>query len=169
MSADVVQFFRLQRHIFGVCPHSGQVFRLSDCRVYLKTKPARDWLDRIEDEAARLDKAEERLDAREEDLREQARERGRQQAQRTVRKVDRIFGPRHLNADDAKVVFHPLDYVVFDGMKKSDEVRRIVLLDQEATARERRPLQRSIEQAIDRQRYEWLTLRVGEDGTVSEE
>ena len=169
MTGDMVKFFALQRQIFGICPHSGELFRLSDCKVYLKAKPSRDWMDGLGDEAKRLDAVEERLDSREESLREAAREKGRRLAMRTVRKIDPVFKPRKLNPDDAKVIFHPVDYVVFNGMKQAACIRNIVILDRKVCGADRLRLQRSIERVVEKGRYEWLTLRVSENGTIHEE
>src|SRR5688572_31037385 len=38
-----------------------------------------------------------------------------------------------LNCDDCKVIFHPVDFVIFDGMKSLDDcrIRQIVLLDKD--------------------------------------
>jgi len=166
VDSDLIQFFAIQRNIFGICPRSMQVFRLSDCKVYLKTRPKQDWMDRLDMEVQRLDKVEERLEEKEQRLREKAREKGRRLAMRTVRRIDPIFTPRHLNPDDAKVVFHPVDYVVFDGMKNSDRIKSVVLLDRQAKLPDRHRLQRSIRKAVEAEKYEWMTIRVGEDGSI---
>ena len=79
----------------------------------------------------RLDGVEERIDDAEEALREKARIVGRRSARLAVRRIDPVFAPRRLNADDAKVLFHPVDYVVFRGMKEQGEIREIILLDGE--------------------------------------
>jgi predicted Holliday junction resolvase-like endonuclease len=169
MKNDLIQFFAIQRNIFGVCPRSTQLFRLSDCRVYLKTKPKKDWMDRLHLESQRLDRVEERLDEKEEHLREIARKKGRQLAQRAVRRIDPVFTPRRLNPDDAKVVFHPIDYVVFDGMKNSETMKGIILLDREPKSPDRCRLQRSIRRVIEGEKFEWITIRVGEDGSIKQE
>jgi predicted Holliday junction resolvase-like endonuclease len=169
MKSDIFQFFAIQRNIFGLCPRSGELFRLSDCKIYLKTRPKKDWMDDIESEIVRLDRAEERLGEKEESLRERARARGRKMAQLKIRKIDRVFTPRHLNPDDAKVIFHPVDYVVFKGMKGEGPMKEIVFLDRETQSGDRKRIQRSIEKALEREKYEWLTIRILEDGTISEE
>jgi predicted Holliday junction resolvase-like endonuclease len=46
--------------------------------------------------------------------------------------------------DDAKIIFHPIDYVVFDGMKK-ESIKNIILLDRQEKGTDHRALQRSIE------------------------
>ena len=166
MKPTIFDYFGLQRSIFGLCPKCGEIFRLSDCKVFLKEKPTLDWKDKLDSSIERLDAAEERLSAREQELRDRAREIGRVQALKAVARVDPVFRPKRLNPDDAKVLFHPIDFVVFDGMKTEDSISRIVLLDREAKDREQRPLQRSIERTIEKGNYEWQTLLVKEDGTI---
>src|SRR2546422_6483974 len=118
---------------------------------------------------ARLDRVDGRIDEIEETLREKARAAGRRLAQRVIRRIDPVFAPRGLNADDAKVLFHPVDYVVFSGMKNSGTIRQILFLDRETKAPGRRSLQRSIEKVVETEKYEWLTIRVQEDGMIKDE
>ncbi len=169
MIDDIVRFFAIQRNIFGLCPCCGEIFRLSDCRVYLRTKPQKDWMDILESKDNRLNRKEEKIDEIEEALREKARAAGRRMARRAITRIDPVFAPRHLNADDAKVLFHPVDYVVFCGMKDSGIVKEIVLLDRKAEAPKRRRVQRSIEKVVEAGKYDWLTVRVQNDGTIVEE
>lgn len=169
MIDDLVRFFAIQRNIFGLCPCCGELFRLSDCRVYLGSKPKKDWMDVLDAKDARLDRVDGRIDEIEETLREKARAAGRRLAQRVIRRIDPVFAPRGLNADDAKVLFHPVDYVVFSGMKNSGTIRQILFLDRETKAPGRRSLQRSIEKVVETEKYEWLTIRVQEDGMIKDE
>jgi predicted Holliday junction resolvase-like endonuclease len=112
--------------------------------------------------------AEEMVAEIENDLRVEARARGRRSAQKAIGRIDRVFSPRRLHADDAKVLLHPVDYIVFNGMNSSDSINRVVLLDRISTDTQRRRLQRSIEKTIERGSYEWVTLRVSEDGSITE-
>ena len=172
MDSKILRFFTLQRCLFGICPCCGQFFRLSDCRIYRSTKPAGDWMDGLDEETRRLDLAEDKLEEKRKMLQEKAQEKGRREANRIVRKIDHIFTPRKLNPDDAKVVFHPIDYMVFNGMKspdKSRSVKNIVCLDRELKSSENRQLQKSIERTIEKELYEWVTLRVTQDGRVIHE
>jgi len=169
MKPDILKFFTMQRQIFGICPESDEFFRLSDCRIFLKKKPVPDWMDKITQETLRLEMAEERLDEKEEDLREKAREKGRRRAFLAIKKIDPVFVPRKLNPDDAKVIFHPVDYVVFNGMKGANQIKNIVFLDRKARRADHRTVQRSIERTIELEHYEWQTLRVHEDGSIKTE
>lgn len=76
------------------------------------------------------------------------------------------FMPRKLNPDDAKVIFHPVDYVVFDGLIDHN-IRKVLILDRK-DAKDKK-LQRSVEKVIEKRNYEWRTLRVLDDGGIKEE
>ncbi len=67
-----------------------------------------------------------------------------------IRRVDPVFTPRKLNADDAKVIFHPIDYVFFNGMKKGSSIKNVVLLDRQEKWKSHQFLQRSIERVVER-------------------
>lgn len=165
---QLLNFFSLQRQIFGVCPNTGKIFRLSECQIYTKVKPAPDWYQKIEQSHLKIDKAEERLFEKEYTIRENANEVGRKEAIKVVRKLDRIFTPMKLNPDDSKVLFHPVDFVVFNGMKKKD-LKNIIILDRKEKDSSKKLIQRNIERVIEKGNYEWITLRVREDGTFQEE
>lgn len=169
MKSDMFKFFTLQRQLFGICPSCGDFFRLSDCKVFVKKKPVSDWMDGLDLKREKLDLLTQKLDEKEEGLREKAREKGRQLAQRAIRKIDPIFTPRKLNPDDAKVIFHPIDYIVFNGMKAPEPIKNIILLDREEKGGDHRSLQKSIEKVVEHENYEWQTLRVQEDGKIKVE
>lgn len=165
--SELLNFFQLQRQIFGVCPNSGTIFRLSECQVYVKKKPLPDWMQKIETTQERINNAHEKLDDREYEIMEKARQEGRKQANRTIRKIDTIFHPLKLNPDDSKVIFHPVDYVVFNGMK-SGQIKNLILLDKTKDSTDKR-LQGSIRKTIEKGSYEWVTLRVEDNGNIVEE
>ncbi|MBM3714105.1 MAG: hypothetical protein FJW56_11855 [Actinobacteria bacterium] len=169
MKKDILKFFSAQRNIFGICPHSGEFFRLSDCKIFLKGKPKADWMDQLDLDNEKLDKLEEKIAEMEAELREIARKKGRINAAKIVKRIDPIFTPRKLNPDDAKVIFHPIDFLVFNGMKDADEIKNLIFLDRELKSKEQREVQSSIEKAVNKNSYEWITLRIGEDGSVNEE
>ena len=105
------------------------------------------------------------------ELKQVARVKGRSTANRMVKQMDKVFHPQKLNPDDAKVIFPPVDYVVFNGIKenKLEGLDNIVLLDGEKRTTEGRKIQKSIMKAVDKGNYEWITLRVENDGGIKEE
>ena len=48
-------------------------------------------------------------------------------------------------------------------MKKAESIKNIILLDREEKGPDHRALQRSIEQVVEHENYEWQTLRVQGD------
>jgi hypothetical protein len=68
------------------------------------------------------------------------------------------------------VIFHPIDFIVFNGLTKTPEkIKNILLLDKAAKTSLDKTLQKSIEKAVSKGRYEWLTLRVEHKGEITEE
>ena len=165
MKSELIKFFTIQRQIFGVCTCCGEIFRLSDANVYIKKKPVPDWMDKFEKSAARLNKTEEKINLEEGETREIAREKGRVAAMKTTKKIDTIFYPNKYNPDDGKVMFHPVDFVIFNGMKKND-ITTLVLFDREVKERNQKTLQKSIEKTVSKENYEWITMHVSEDGSI---
>lgn len=165
---QLIKFFQLQRQIFGVCPHTGNVFRLSDTHIYVKKKPEPDWFQKIEIAQERIDRASEKLDERADEVAEQAKVKGRRQADNAIKKFDKVFTPKKLNADDSKVIFHPIDYIVFNGMK-SGQMKNILLIDSHKTTSTEKQIQRSIDKAVEKENYEWITLRIEDNGNIKQE
>ena len=165
---QLLKFFQLQRQIFGVCPHTGNVFRLSECHIYVKKKPEPDWLQRIEIAQVKIDNISEKLDEREDEVAEQARVKGRKEASAAIKKFDNCFNPRKLNPDDSKVIFNPIDYIIFNGMK-SGLMKNILLVDSIKTNETDKQIQKSIEKTVERENYEWVTLRIADNGDIKQE
>ena len=84
MNKDLIRFFSIQRKIFGVCTCCGDIFRLSDAHVYVKEKPASDWMDKLHKSERSLDLQEDKISEEKEAVKEIAREKGRKQAQMIV-------------------------------------------------------------------------------------
>ena len=64
---------------------------------------------------------------------------------------------------DAKVVFHPIDFFVFNGMKSKD-LRNLVILDSCKKSSALKLIQDSIFNTIEKGNYEWMTMNVEIDG-----
>lgn len=169
MLKEILSFFNLQREIFGVCPECGELFRLSDCAITKDQRPVSDWLTAIDREEERLGRIEERIEDQKLALQEAAARKGREAAVRMVRKFDPVFNPLELNPDDSRIILHPVDYLVFSGMTSKQPLRKVIVLDRETKNPEQRAVQRSIEQAVEKGRYDWQTLRVGNDGVITAE
>lgn len=172
MQKQVIDFYSSLRQIFGLCDCCDKVFRLSDCKLYQKKKPAIDWKEKVDNEIYRLEILEAKLQEKIELAREAARAVGRKDAYKLVKKIDPIFSPLKLNPNDAKVIFHPVDFIVFNGMNNDigdTKIKNLVFLDKNNKKGEYQNIQNSIDKAVSKLNYEWLTLRVEENGTITEE
>jgi predicted Holliday junction resolvase-like endonuclease len=166
MKAPLVAVLQDFRNILGVCPHCGELFRLTDIQISYHAKPRHTWLDELEAHQERIQRAEERFEEREEAIRESARERGRRQLPRLLRKADPVFSGRGYFPQDVKPLFDPIDFVIFDGMNRKGHVKRVVLFDGPPDDRPREKIQRSITRAIRAGNYEWKTVRMDKDGGI---
>lgn len=171
MRKEILEYYSVLRQLFVLCPSCGTLHRLSECKLFQKYKPDSDWKDKLDGELARLERAEEAILQKIEEGREASRVLGRRAANKRVRQIDQIFAPLKLNCDDSKVIFHPIDFVVFHGMKdpKSCAITEIILLDKAKKTGEALTVQKSVEKAVRRGQYEWMTLRVKEDGAIQAE
>ena len=172
MQKEVLDFYSMLRHIFGVCPCCNEIFRLSDCKLFQKKKPEIDWKEEIDKEMQRLENLEEKILLKIEESKEAARTVGRRNADKLVRKLDKIFIPLKLNCNDCKVIFHPIDFIVFNGMNNNVgdcSIKEILLIDKDNKSGQYLEIQKSISNAIQTRNYDWLTLRVENDGNIIEE
>ena len=92
----------------------------------------------------------------------------KKEAYKIVKGIDPIFNAMKLNPNDVKVLFHPIDFVVFNG-KTDNFVTEIILLDKKNKSGQDLSIQKSIEKVIQKKNFDWLTLRVGNNGNIIEE
>jgi len=172
MFKKLQDIFALYRKVFCACT-CGCVFRLSDTQLVDTSKDVpSDWLSSLEGRQHRL---QERIASAEENLeaqRERIVQRNRKAAQRHANQVVETIVPRfqklNLNTQDVKPIFHPIYFLVFDGLCNRS-VSKIRLLDTppHSKSQERRHIQ--IHKALKAGNLNWKTIRIGDDGSASED
>jgi predicted Holliday junction resolvase-like endonuclease len=162
---NLVSIFQEMTRIFGFCPCCGELFRLSEATLFTKDPPPRTEFDRIADSQRRLERRVEKFEDEEADLREAAARRGQASALRRLRRIVPEFSARKINPMDVKVLFHPIDYVVFRGLSQG-EARDIAFVDRPPSSTLHERVQRSINRVIKAGNIEWQTLRIDQDGKV---
>lgn len=170
--AGVIAAFQKFSGILVVCPCCQQVLRLSELRLSYAGKLVRTVLDPIHQEEQRLDRRQERvesrldrLEQREDALRERARARAMVKAREAVQRIDPAVRKLRYDPQDIRVVAHPVDLVVFDGLGEGDKVRRVVFVARRRHGNAAR-MQRSVDEALDGGRCVWETIRIAPDGAV---
>ncbi len=161
----LVEVFNELKRIYGICPCCGEPFRLSETTLYTKAAPPKTVFEKVDDAHLRLERQMEMFEGKEEQIREKARRLGQLEARRRLREIAPFFVARRIDPQDVKLLFHPVEYVVFRGMQ-TDRCASVDFIDHPAANRERERIQRSLDGAIRAGNLEWQTFRIGEDGRV---
>jgi predicted Holliday junction resolvase-like endonuclease len=163
---NVVRVLNEMKRIYGICPCCAEPFRLSEAALFTKSAPPRTVFERMDDAYSRLERRSEKFDENEEEIRESARRLGQLAARRRLREIAPFFTARKIDPQDVKLLFHPVEYVVFSGMQ-NDRCASVDFIDHPPADRDRETIQCSLEQAIRAGNLEWQTFRIGEDGRVT--
>lgn len=163
---STVRSFQDFQRIFGFCPCCGEPFRLSDATLFHKAPPPRTPWDLLDAQREKLARAEERLFADTERLREQAQQAGRKEMEHRLRTLTRFFRTQRIAIRDIRLLFHPVDYVAFRGISEGS-CSAVEFIDREPTSSAHEQLQRSIENTISAGNVSWITMRIDDDGRVS--
>lgn len=161
-----VTAFNDMKRIYGICPCCGDPFRLSEAALFTKTAPPRTVFEQMDDAFYRLERRIERFDELEAERREAARRRGQIAARRRIRAIAPFFVERKIVPSDVKVLFHPVDYIVFSGMGNG-RCGSVDFIDHPPNSRERETIQRSLERTIRSGNLEWQTFRVNDAGRIT--
>jgi predicted Holliday junction resolvase-like endonuclease len=153
------------KSIFGFCPCCGDLFRLSDATLFTKTPPPKTDFDRSDAAFERLRKQTEQFAELEEAIQEKATRRGQMRATRRLRKMAPFFVQREIVPQDVKVLFHPVEYIVFRGLSNS-ACTSLLFVDHPPESRGRELLQISLKRAINSGNFEFQTFRVETNGRV---
>jgi predicted Holliday junction resolvase-like endonuclease len=165
----LVQAFQEMKRIHGFCPCCGELFRLSEATLFTKGAPPRTPFDEAERAEEKVQRAIERFDGREAEIRERATELGKKLARRKLRKIAGYFTERGLDPQDVKALFDPVDYVAFPGLH-GERVSRVELIDRPATTARKEKVQATIRRTLRAGNVEWRTWRIDADeGSVEEE
>lgn len=150
-----------------MCPHCQSLFRLVDAKVSYNAPYKADWLDQIESDQEKWQTKTEDLKEKEKELRRLAIEKAtKRDLPKLLKRVVPTFVNRGLNPQDIKTVFHPVDFVVFDGLN-DEGTERVVLMDHRTSERARVTVQENISDAIKSDAVEWKTLHVNETGEIT--
>lgn len=142
-------FLREQRHIFGTCPHCHSLFRLVDARVSYDAPYRLDWMDRMENDQQSWEEKTANLKEREKEMRRAAIERAtKTKLPRLLKSVVPAFAAHGLNPKDIKTVFHPIDFVVFDGLNRM-KVDRVLLMDRRKSEAKQVSVQRNVVETLE--------------------
>ena len=166
MSGNLVGLFQNMRTVLCVCPCCGELVRASDLHLSYRGKATKTWLDEYDKAVMSLDEKEAKFEGEEDEIRQKAIERGRQQVvERACSCLDSKIACYNYNPYDIKALFHPVDFVVFNGLN-SEALEDVTFLTR---ARRGDGVQKSLKSAIESKNYDWKVARVTEEGGVKYE
>ena len=171
--AGLLDTFQAFSGILVVCPCCGELLRVAELSLRYTGKFERTVLDEIRQHEKLLEKKQEALDrkldrfeAKEESLREEARERGRKRMKRLIRRLDPSLSTLKYDPQDIKVIAHPVDLIVFDGLNSDGNRIKNIVFVARSRAKSSSGVRRSLARALEKGRFIWETVQVGVDGTV---
>ena len=168
MNSSLATIFGQLGRIVTVCPECDNIFYLSEARPYLKGTQPKSVVDSLRAAVRRLEHKEEQLVMIEAEVRLRSRVAGRKTAKAMLKRIDPVFSGSGFDPQDVKVIFHPVSYIVFDGLAEHN-LREVTLLANAAEDAPTERIHKSIDQAITKGNCEFKVLRVDGGGQVVSE
>jgi predicted Holliday junction resolvase-like endonuclease len=124
--SDVVSLFQSFRTVLCVCPHCGDLGSLSDLRLRYRGAAPRTWLDSYESDENRLERLEFDFEQKREAIHRAAIQRAASRVPKMVNKcIHDSIACLGFNPYDIKALYHPVDLIVFNGLKNGERVEDV--------------------------------------------
>lgn len=161
------------QEILAICPCCGEIFRLVEGKFIFPQKRPKtcDYLElvalekKLFAEDDRLTAAEERFENKLSEQKEQLITRGRREAKRKLKKIDPTFSGRDIDPQDVKVIFDPVEYVIFHGLNSANGVKFVELVSRSPDSKTRETIVASIDKTIRDGNVEFETLHMKDNGS----
>jgi predicted Holliday junction resolvase-like endonuclease len=169
-------FIQGGQRLIAQCPHCDELFQVLHARFIF---PARDpgrceYADLLALQAntsrlsGRLDRAQERFELEKDTIRAAATAQGQRTARRHVLRIDQVFSARKIDPQDVKVLFDPVDYVVFHGLNNGG-VKEVRFISHEPETAQQERLVKAIAKVVQAGDVGFSTLRVTKEGGIDGE
>lgn len=161
------------QEVLAICPCCGEIFRLVEGKfIFPQKRPeACEYLElialeqKLSDEEDRLTSAEERFKESLRAQREKFVELGRKQAKKKLKKIDPTFSARDIDPQDVKVIFNPVEYLIFHGLNSEEGVDLVEFVSRSPESRAEETIVECIEKTIRDGDVEFETLHMRDDGS----
>lgn len=148
----LVDQLRRSRRLYGTCPHCQSEFRMRDARLFSVTEPlSQSVLQKVQDLRAAIRERRRGLRV--------LRDRATTIAQRTahavnlgkiLEKIAPSFPGFAFDPRDCRALFEPIDYLVFQGLGKTERVDAIYFVDVKSGRARLTPREQNISDVVDR-------------------
>lgn len=159
--------------VLAICPCCGEIVRLAEGKfIFPKKRPKTcEYLElvaleiKLSNEDGRLNSAEERFEEKLEGRRQALTEQGQKQAKRKLKKIDPTFSARDIDPQDVKVIFDPVEYIIFHGLNSADGVDLVEFVSRSPENKTQEGIVKSIDKTIRSGDVEFETLHMRDDGS----
>ena len=182
-------FLKEQYYVFGICPCCGDIFQLSDCIITVRHKhislPEHEDIielqQRNERQIEKLDDLEGRLDEKKYAISElkfelraskdnaeviRRKKEGRKHALNKSKKYINLFHKKNLDPRDARLIFSPVEFMVFDGLTEYKEIENLVFLSKKPDSREKDKINESMRLALKKGNIDFQVIRITDEGKI---
>ena len=147
----IIAELKSNKRFMGTCPGCGEDFRLADSVLFaLDAQPPEAALaaisamrERIAEQKAELAKARERMTARAQKT-AQAVNLGK-----IVEKIAPSFATFAFSAGDCRALFEPIDYLVFSGLTRRENVEKLIFVDVKSGKARLNSAQKNIKERVE--------------------
>lgn len=161
------------QEVLAICPCCGEIFRLVEGKfIFPKQRPKTcEYLDlvalegRISDEEERLSSAEARFAEKLQAQRQGLVDLGRRQAKKRLKAIDPIFSAKDIDPQDVKVVFDPVEYLIFHGLNSQHGLDFVEFVSRAPTSKLHEDMVESIDQSVRAGHVGFETLHMRDDGS----
>jgi predicted Holliday junction resolvase-like endonuclease len=160
------------QEILGICPCCGEIFRLVEGKFILPQMRPRtcEYLElrsletKVFDEDERVALAEQRFEEKLEEQRQHLTKLGRKKAMKKLKKIDPTFSGSNINPQDVKVIFDPVEYIIFHGLNSENGVKLLEFVSRSPQSKIQETTIKSINRSIKNGNVEFETLHMKDDG-----
>jgi predicted Holliday junction resolvase-like endonuclease len=168
----LLETFHAFRGVLVICPCCKEIVHLAELRFQYVGAFEETFLDRLRVEEKkllqkdyRMRKKEVQFDLQEKALRNAAIEKGRKAADERIYEIEPALKKINFHPRDIKVVAHPIDMIVFDGLSGGG-LKNIILVNR-CSKRNKKDFCKHLEKVLEEKRYWWETVTIKEDGSVA--
>lgn len=161
------------QEVLVICPCCGEIFRLVEGKFIFPKKPPRpsEYLklvaleNRVSNQDKALTAAEDKFSNLLEKQREQLIAAGRERAKKKLKKIDPTFSAKNIDPGDVKVIFNPVEYIIFHGLTSAEGVTNLEFVSRIPKSKAQEKILTSVEKVIRDGNVGFETLRMNDNGT----
>ena len=161
------------QEVLAICPCCGEIFRLVEGKFIFPQKRPKTceyleliaFKEKLSNEEDRLASAEERFEEKLGEQRQQLIEQGRREAKKKLKKIDPTFSAKDIDPQDVKVIFDPVEYLIFHGLNSEDGVDLVEFISRSPASKTQEAIVKSIDKTIRDGDVDFETLHMRDDGS----